>query len=1159
MDDLDTTPVTQYVYLDFDGERTTYRNRDLNVSLSVTVKNSGFSSAQKQEILSGLTEKYKSDGVVFTTEKPKDTAYSTLYFGQSSSFRKYGDFFGISETIDGNNQTANDNAFILLDSAYSTDQVISVAAKELDNLLGNTITVDRKKVMKDYAASTYLLSTEWNQRDPYNQYCPVDPGTKQRSLTGCTNTAAAQIVYYWIKSGYLDFSLSLDASDSYTENGITISAESRDVSEFDYLSFSETNKLLSNFKLDNSKCIAALCFAAGVVQQASYGSESTSTAWSASLFTRSGFRFNLRHIYTVGRYIQDNHKGLTASGYNLMVSELLAGRPVGASLNYANGKKEGVERHSVIVDGYNSATNEFHVNFGWGGKSDGWYSMDSLNDDYGIDELIVGITPAVAPCLSVTKLSFKSDTVNWSDDIVLNCTISNKGTEKSAAATAYVYSGETLLVSADVAFISAGCSRSFSCTVNASLLPFGSSELTVKVNSQDRTGSVSSLSRTIRVYDDAVTNADDTWQKAAEAGSWTKIAAEYDLEGVMADTVISTDEYVGFYDYRDFRVLSLEHPGKYTFTLSGIDHDLGISVYALAANNRLKLLKSRVISGSKGGGMLADVPLERGTYYVAVTAVNWKKHGDSKYTLSVSGEGYLKGDNQDDWNAEDLKNGVDEGVPCFGSITDETVVVMADGWVGLGDEIDYKKITLEKAAKLSFSLSATDEVEFTIARLVKKAGRNGTVTYSLKKLQTAKLKKNNHYTAESTPILLEADDYYISMKSTNAAKGASTDYNVLFGEQSVKKFYLDCDDGGNNWLYDKGLGGWNDTVLDSVAFAFDSKTAIQVDDDVLGHKDGEKAYANFVGFGDAMDVRKIELAHAAKLSFSVEHTGGKAKFILYRINEKGRMVAVIPGKTFKSGGSTAEKVLEKGVYYIAVQSAGAKNGDEVYYDVNVDGTFYNDGDAGTNDYLWTRSDGWNEAVVNSTAKALAAEAFQVDADVLNVKRGGTVYTNFVGTGDTGDVVKIQAAAGMTVCFNVEATDAVSFVIYERVFKNNRYSQKVLQTTNLTAKNGFRNDAVMYTFKNDGDFYVGVMSANAKKGSEAYYNVEIASVVNSSAASLDAPVSAGLAMEEASASLDLAGELSPVQYAADTPADIPAALALDPLNGKSAWPGIATLA
>ena len=462
-----------------------------------------------------------------------------------------------------------------------------------------------------------------------------------------------------------------------------------------------------------------------------------------------------------------------------------------------------------------------------------------------------------------------------------------------------------------------------------------------------------------------------------------------------------------------------------------------------------------------------------------------------------------------------------------------------NNFVGYGDEFDYAKINLAKNAKLSFDIDATDAVKFTLYKLVRKTGRNNKVTYSLKQIQATSLKRGETKKT-SKQILIEAGEYYISVQSTNANKtDAAAFYNVALAENGAapSKFYLDCDDGGNNWLYDKGLGGWNDTVLDSVAFAFDSKTAIQVDDDVLGHKDGEKAYANFVGFGDAMDVRKIELAHAAKLSFSVEHTGGKAKFILYRINEKGRMVAVIPGKTFKSGGSTAEKVLEKGVYYIAVQSAGAKNGDEVYYDVNVDGTFYNDGDAGTNDYLWTRSDGWNEAVVNSTAKALAAEAFQVDADVLNVKRGGTVYTNFVGTGDTGDVVKIQAAAGMTVCFNVEATDAVSFVIYERVFKNNRYSQKVLQTTNLTAKNGFRNDAVMYTFKNDGDFYVGVMSANAKKGSEAYYNVEIASVVNSSAASLDAPVSAGLAMEEASDSLDLAGELSPVQYAAGTPADV----------------------
>ena len=41
----------QYVYLDFNGESTTYRNEDLNITIEVDVDDSGMSEEQKQYIL----------------------------------------------------------------------------------------------------------------------------------------------------------------------------------------------------------------------------------------------------------------------------------------------------------------------------------------------------------------------------------------------------------------------------------------------------------------------------------------------------------------------------------------------------------------------------------------------------------------------------------------------------------------------------------------------------------------------------------------------------------------------------------------------------------------------------------------------------------------------------------------------------------------------------------------------------------------------------------------------------------------------------------------------------------------------------------------------------------------------------------------------------
>ena len=48
---LDDCGVKQLIYLDFDGERTVYRNQDLGIVLDVEIENSGMTEKQKRYIL----------------------------------------------------------------------------------------------------------------------------------------------------------------------------------------------------------------------------------------------------------------------------------------------------------------------------------------------------------------------------------------------------------------------------------------------------------------------------------------------------------------------------------------------------------------------------------------------------------------------------------------------------------------------------------------------------------------------------------------------------------------------------------------------------------------------------------------------------------------------------------------------------------------------------------------------------------------------------------------------------------------------------------------------------------------------------------------------------------------------------------------------------
>ena len=125
----------QYVYLDFDGELTSYNGEILTID-EVEVKNSSLTEERIADILAELNAKYASQNVIFVTDKPETAEFSTIYVGKTSSFDEYGNFAGLAETIDEDNQIKNDNAFVMLDSTASSEAIIATISHETDHLLG---------------------------------------------------------------------------------------------------------------------------------------------------------------------------------------------------------------------------------------------------------------------------------------------------------------------------------------------------------------------------------------------------------------------------------------------------------------------------------------------------------------------------------------------------------------------------------------------------------------------------------------------------------------------------------------------------------------------------------------------------------------------------------------------------------------------------------------------------------------------------------------------------------------------------------------------------------------------------------------------------------------------------------------------------------------
>ena len=125
----------QYVYLDFDGELTSYNGEILTVD-GVEVLDSSLTEARIADIVAELNALYADRNVIFVTERPETAEYSTIFVGKTSAFDQYGNFAGLAETIDHGNENRSDNAFVMLDSTAGNEAIIATISHETDHLLG---------------------------------------------------------------------------------------------------------------------------------------------------------------------------------------------------------------------------------------------------------------------------------------------------------------------------------------------------------------------------------------------------------------------------------------------------------------------------------------------------------------------------------------------------------------------------------------------------------------------------------------------------------------------------------------------------------------------------------------------------------------------------------------------------------------------------------------------------------------------------------------------------------------------------------------------------------------------------------------------------------------------------------------------------------------
>ncbi len=195
-----------------------------------------------------------------------------------------------------------------------------------------------------------FVDTQWNQGDPYNIYCPVDPTTENLCPVGCVATAFAQLVNYWEYPRSMMFDERNSYYSSATSPRIWIDATLASIPEIDYN---------ASGNHPTADMIARISYACGVVLGMQYADEGSAANTSAI------------PMVLIGAWDYARAANIASSAYEVMRTNALDHLPTLLSFS---GDEAG---HCLVCDGYKmeDSIHYYHLNLGWGGVADGFYAL----------------------------------------------------------------------------------------------------------------------------------------------------------------------------------------------------------------------------------------------------------------------------------------------------------------------------------------------------------------------------------------------------------------------------------------------------------------------------------------------------------------------------------------------------------------------------------------------------------------------------------------------------------------------------------------------------------------------------------------------------------------------------------------------------------------
>lgn len=270
---------------------------------------------------------------------------------------------------------------------------LQLYADQIKFLADNNITVDknaqraRARAQATRRSVPELLTTRWNQGRPYNITCPnyyLEDDTKEASplplrsgpATGCTATAMAQVMNFYkyppkLKTVIPSYSITYWSKTDGSSKTVTQKAIAKNTPiDWEHMQdkYNWEDGHVANVY---DSAVANLMHMCGQAVNMHYGPSSGANFSAEAYIKYFGFDNSC--------YVGERSDYSIDDWFNMLYNEISQGYPVLFS-GFSSGGG-----HAFVLDGFDGES-LFHLNWGWGGGSNGWFLVGILNpgDNSGI-------------------------------------------------------------------------------------------------------------------------------------------------------------------------------------------------------------------------------------------------------------------------------------------------------------------------------------------------------------------------------------------------------------------------------------------------------------------------------------------------------------------------------------------------------------------------------------------------------------------------------------------------------------------------------------------------------------------------------------------------------------------------------------------------------